>query len=119
RGRSHGTAIHAGCQARMQAQVDWCRLSESNRRPTAYKAVALPAELSRPGAILARCRCQAGTGRRPACQAGVAADRGTPVEVGFAGDVGPPLRARVGARLQAPLEAHVDELCAALLGSAQ
>ena len=25
----------------------WCRLSDSNRRPTAYKAVALPAELSR------------------------------------------------------------------------
>ena len=25
----------------------WCRLSESNGRPTDYKSVALPAELSR------------------------------------------------------------------------
>ena len=25
----------------------WCRVSDSNRRPTAYKAVALPAELTR------------------------------------------------------------------------
>jgi hypothetical protein len=25
----------------------WCRLSDSNRRPTAYKAVALPTELKR------------------------------------------------------------------------
>jgi len=25
----------------------WCRLSESNGRPTAYKAVALPTELNR------------------------------------------------------------------------
>src|SRR5690606_7149954 len=31
-------------------RLDWCRLSDSNRRPTAYKAVALPAELSRHGA---------------------------------------------------------------------
>src|SRR5688500_20028960 len=31
----------------------WCRLSESNRRPTAYKAVALPTELSRRARILA------------------------------------------------------------------
>src|SRR5882762_9370270 len=28
----------------------WCRLTDSNRRPTAYKAAALPAELSRHGA---------------------------------------------------------------------
>ena len=27
---------------------EWCRPSDSNRRPTAYKAVALPAELGRP-----------------------------------------------------------------------
>ena len=26
---------------------EWCRVSDSNRRPTAYKAVALPAELTR------------------------------------------------------------------------
>ena len=31
----------------------WCRLSDSNRRPTAYKAVALPAELSRRRAAVA------------------------------------------------------------------
>ena len=28
----------------------WCRLSESNQRPTDYKSVALPTELSRHGA---------------------------------------------------------------------
>src|SRR5687768_6997090 len=30
--------------------VRWCRVSDSNGRPTAYKAVALPAELTRPKA---------------------------------------------------------------------
>ncbi len=28
-------------------KIGWCRLSDSNRRPTAYKAVALPTELKR------------------------------------------------------------------------
>ena len=32
--------------------VSWCRQSDSNRRPTAYKAVALPTELCRQGAEL-------------------------------------------------------------------
>ena len=27
----------------------WCRLTESNRRPSVYKTAALPAELNRPG----------------------------------------------------------------------
>lgn len=26
---------------------EWCRLSDSNRRPIAYKAIALPTELKR------------------------------------------------------------------------
>lgn len=34
--------------SRIQAGgAEWCRLSESNGRPTAYKAVALPTELRR------------------------------------------------------------------------
>src|SRR3546814_12541128 len=35
------------------ATAVWCRLSDSNRRPTAYKAVALPTELSRRAAFFA------------------------------------------------------------------
>ena len=34
---------------RALAAAAWCRVSDSNRRPTAYKAVALPAELTRRG----------------------------------------------------------------------
>ena len=30
----------------------WCRLTESNRRPSVYKTAALPAELSRPGCFV-------------------------------------------------------------------
>jgi hypothetical protein len=33
----------------LRQQTAWCRVSDSNGRPTAYKAVALPAELTRPG----------------------------------------------------------------------
>ena len=32
---------------RVGKNARWCRLSDSNRRPTAYKAVALPTELKR------------------------------------------------------------------------
>ncbi len=41
----------------------WCRLRESNPRPTAYKAVALPAELNRlandPATIVSRLEVEA------------------------------------------------------------
>jgi hypothetical protein len=42
----------------------WCRVSDSNRRPTAYKAVALPAELTR-----RRRPCGAGLRKGPAAGA--------------------------------------------------
>ncbi len=40
------TRVAASIDARPDARC-WCRLSESNRRPSAYKAGALPTELSR------------------------------------------------------------------------
>src|SRR5690606_27504185 len=44
----------AGAAARSGGIAGWCRLSDSNGRPTAYKAVALPAELKRRHAGLRR-----------------------------------------------------------------
>ena len=40
--------LFAGACDDPHALQEWCRVSDSNRRPTAYKAVALPAELTRP-----------------------------------------------------------------------
>ncbi len=38
---------YAGKQPKVLYQLEWCRLPESNWRPTDYKSVALPTELSR------------------------------------------------------------------------
>lgn len=46
-----GRSVHAGrCRYELVrlGSLLWCRLTESNRRPTVYKTAALPAELSRP-----------------------------------------------------------------------
>src|SRR5690606_10225006 len=87
----------------------WCRQSESNGRPTAYKAVALPAELCRHDAprrargILARVAGGHDSGamdlvglrgaRRPA--------RARDVEPGARGRVQPVARAGIAQRLRA------------------
>jgi hypothetical protein len=36
------------------AHEEWCRLSDSNRRPIAYKAIALPTELKRQFVLFSR-----------------------------------------------------------------
>src|SRR3954464_740024 len=53
--------------------MPWCRLSESNGRPTAYKAVALPTELNRQSH---RAASHAGAARRECYLTRLSAGRG-------------------------------------------
>src|SRR3546814_8689247 len=80
----------------------WCRLSDSNRRPTAYKAVALPTELSRRWALCPLLQMM------PNVQPSVRAS----VSVSGAGDQGAnsPAIARSQAAVSSKSEEHTSEL---------
>lgn len=95
-----------GCSRIPGARREWCRLSDSNRRPAAYKAAALPAELSRrvpgrdpatrisvPGAAQARAVLQTSK-PRPRGGRGRARETGDACGLGSGGTAGPRDRRR-------------------------